>query len=269
MLKRLMKKLHKGDLLLVDNGFFGFKLLKMLIERGCSFIIPLQKNSRPKVSRKLGDHDWLVEINDSRHGSNATMQLRLVYVYRRGFRRRRILTSLLDPVKYSTAELADLYHRRWDIETFFRDLKKTMQTRTWHCQSPDTFEKELTMHMIVVLLIRRTMIEAAKIRRINPAELSFSRALTEARVFLIHIADAIVEAACKAYECFIKECARHKVRIKPGRSFPRDQQECRAKARGLEKKPRGRPRKLVEPFAAENAMAETITYRNGICYALS
>ena len=76
MLKRLMKKLRKGDLLLVDNGFFSFKLLEMLTARGCSFVIPIQKNSRPKVIGKLGDHDWLVEIADSKYGSESTMKLR-------------------------------------------------------------------------------------------------------------------------------------------------------------------------------------------------
>ncbi len=269
MLKRLMKKLRKGDLLLIDNGFFSFRLLEMLILRGCSFVIPLQKNSRPKVIRKLGDHDWLVEIADSKYGSDAVMQLRMVYVYRRGFRRRRILTSLLDPLIYSSAELANIYHQRWDIETFYRDFKETMQARTWHCQSPDTFEKELAMHMIAMLLIRRTMLEAARLRRTKPARLSFARALTEARVFLGRIAGAVRGRACTAYKCFVRQCALYKIRVKPGRSFSRNQQEYRARARGLEKKPRGRPPKIVEPFAVENAAEETLTDRKGVCYALS
>lgn len=269
MLKRLMKKLRKGDLLLIDCGFYSFRLLEMLVGRGCSFVIPLQKNSRPKVVRKLGDHDWLVEIADSKYGSDATMQLRMVYVYRRGFRRRRIMTSLLDPVKYRVAEVADIYHRRWDIETFYRDFKETMQARTWHCQTPDTFEKELAMHMIAVLLIRRTMLEAASKRRINPAKLSFSRALTEARVFLGRISGAVASVARKAYDCFVSQCARYVISVKPGRSFSRDQQEYRAKARGLERKPRGRPRKPVEPFALENTASETLTDSKGVCYALS
>ncbi len=100
MLKRLVAKLRKGDLLLIDNGFYSFTLFGLLILRCCSFIIPVAKNTRPKIVKRLGDHDYLVEISDSARGSDATMLLRLVYVYRRGFRRRRILTNLLDPTKY-------------------------------------------------------------------------------------------------------------------------------------------------------------------------
>ena len=149
MLKRLMRKLRKGDLLLLDNGFYSFQLLKLLVERGC----------------------------------NGTLLMRLVYIYRKGFRRRRILTSLIDAETYPSSDIAALYHRRWDIETFYGDFKTTMQACKWHCQSPDTFEKELAMHMIAFVLIRTTMLEAARKRGAQPARLSFSRALTEARIF--------------------------------------------------------------------------------------
>lgn len=212
MLKRLMRKLRKRDLLLIDNGFYAFELFKMLIERGCGFIIPMHKNNSPKVIRKLGAHDWLVEISDSKRGSDNTMILRMVYVYRKGFRRRRILTSLLDPVKYPSTELADLYHRRWDIETFYRDFKETMQARRWHCQSPDGFEKELAMHMIAATLIRTTMLEAAKKRRIHHVRLSFCRAVTEARVFLRRVAGVTASTARDAYKAFVKQCSLYSER---------------------------------------------------------
>ena len=269
MLKRLVAKLHKGDLLLIDNGFYSFTLFALLLLRCCSFIIPVAKNTRPKVIKRLGNNDYLVEVRDSTQGSDATMQLRLIYVYRRGFRRRRILTNLLDPIKYPPKELANLYHLRWDIETFYRDFKHTLQARSWHCQTPDTFNKELTMHMIAVVLIRRTMLKAAKSRRLRPARLSFSRALTEARVFLRRIAGAALAVARRAYHEFVRECARYVVKIKPGRSFPRNKQEYRAKARGLEKRRPGRPGKSSEPFTFENSMPETITYVNDGVYALS
>jgi len=269
MLKRLAAKLRKGDLLLIDNGFYSFKLFEVLLKRCCSFIIPVAKNTSPKIIERLGNNDYLVEIRDSDRDSAATMRLRLVYVYRRGFRRRRILTNLLDPIKYPPRELANLYHLRWDIETFYRDFKETMQARTWHCQSPDTFQKELTMHMIAVVLIRTTMLEAARKRRVPPARLSFSRALTEARVFLRRVAGAVAHVARGAYRDFVAQCARHLVTVKPGRSYPRDPQEYRAKARGLEKKARGRPRTPAEPFAFENSMPETLTGAKGETYALS
>ena len=122
--------------------------------------------------------------------------------------------------------------------------------------------------MIAVVLIRRTMLEAARKRRVPPARLSFSRALTEARVFLRRVAGVAAHVARLAYREFVGQCARHLVTVKPGRSFPRNPQEYRAKARGLEKKPRGRPSAPAEAYALENSMAEALSDENGEAYAL-
>ena len=272
MFKRMMRRLRKGDLLLLDNGFYSFQIMKMIIERGCSFIIPVSKNTRPKVVRKLREHEWLVEICDSRHGHHGTLLMRLIYVYRDGFRRRRILTSLTDTKTYPSSDIAWLYHRRWDIETFYRDFKSSMRACKWHCQSPDIFEKELAMHMIAIVLIRRTMLEAARKLDIEPATLSFRRALTEARAFFSRVAGTAIAVVRKAYECFVKECSRYRIALKPDRSFTRDKQEYRAKARGLKGKKRGRPRKRTSsfvPFVRENSAPETVKYSDGCTYALS
>jgi len=198
--------------------------------------------------------------------------MRLLYVYRDGFLLRRILTSLTDTETYPSCEIALLYHRRWDIETFYRDFKSSMQACKWHCQSPDIFEKELAMHMIAIVLIRRTMLEAARKLDIEPASLSFTRALTEARAFFSRVAGTAIAVVRKAYECFVKECSRYRIALKPDRSFTRDKQEYRAKARGLKEKKRGRPRKRTTPFvpfARENSAPETVKYSEGYTYALS
>jgi len=45
-----------------------------------------------------------------------TLRLRAVQVQRRGFRRYRLSTSLPNPVTAPAAELARLYHDRWELE---------------------------------------------------------------------------------------------------------------------------------------------------------
>lgn len=161
--------------------------------------VTLTLPERPRLFKKFGAHRGCRGLGPvSVELCCVFAVLRLVYVYRKGFRRRRILTNLLDPDRYPSHDLAALYHRRWDIETFYRDFKETMQARTWHCQTPDTFEKELTMHMIAVVLIRNTMLEAARSQNLRPARLSFCRALTEARVFLRRIGGAVFAVVLRA-----------------------------------------------------------------------
>jgi hypothetical protein len=146
LIKRLTDRLKKHDLLLLDSGFYHCSTFARILSRKAHFLIPAKKNMRPCVTRKLGPGDYLCSIADSRNGK--AMEVRVVFVYRNGFRRRRLVTSLLDPFLYPASELSQLYHMRWDIETFYRDFKNTMRATSWHCQTPVTFQKEILVHMI-------------------------------------------------------------------------------------------------------------------------
>jgi len=116
LILKLIRALKKGDLLLIDSGFYYCATFIKTLARKAHFLIPAKANNRPKVLRSLGQSDYLCQIKDS--NDQSTLIVRVLYVYRKGFRRRRLVTSLLDPIMYPASELANLYHLRWDIETF-------------------------------------------------------------------------------------------------------------------------------------------------------
>jgi len=222
---------------------------------------------RPRLIRKLGTGDYLCNITDSYNGN--IMQVRVVFVYRNGFRRRRLVTSLLDSSSYPASELAQLYHMRWDIETFYRDFKSTLRATSWHCQTPITFQKELLVHMIAICLIRTAMLAAGRLKNSPVSSFSFARAVTETRRFLsLIVSSAILNPWTLLYDRFVRACARHRVAIKRGRQFSRNQQEYRKKSRGLERKRPGRkPRfKLTKP---STPLPEVFKDLNGQCFLLS
>ena len=157
---KLISFLKKGDLLLVDSGFYSYVTISKIMDRHVHFIIPLKDNLRPKVLHILGESDYICQIQDSY--SKNTIDVRVVFVHRDGFRRRRLVTSLLDPIEFPASELALLYHLRWGIETFYRDFKCSLRATCWHCQTPESFHRELLMHMIVCCLIRIAMLGACR-----------------------------------------------------------------------------------------------------------
>ena len=73
-----------------------------------------------------------------------------------GFRPKYIVlvTTLLDPVVYPAAELAQLYLRRWSVELFFRHIKTTLQMKRLRCLSPALLHREVLLHLIAYNLIR-------------------------------------------------------------------------------------------------------------------
>ena len=177
------------------------------------------------------------------------MIVRIIFVYRKGFRRRRLVTSLLDPVLYPAAEIAAMYHERWTIETFYDEFKNVMKANQWHCQTVESFKRELVCQMIVACLTRLAMSEAAKLRTATPGKISFSRAFTEIRYMFkktLLRAGLGVGVWEEDYQEFIAQCARYIIKVKPGRIFSRDKQEYRKKARGLDRGKVGRPRKKIK-----------------------
>lgn len=267
LVKKLTDSLRKHDLLLLDSGFYCFSTFIRILSRKAHFLIPAKKNMRPRLLQELGPGDYICSIADSYNGK--TLDARIIFVYRNGFRRRRLITSLLDPSLYPSAELAQLYHMRWDIETFYRDFKNTMRATSWHCQTPATFQKEILVHMISICLIRTAMLAAGRMKNAPVSSFSFARALTETRRFLSSIVSMAKSLPWTlVYGRFILACARHRVTIKLGRQFSRDRQEYRRKSRGLLRKHPGRKPRLkltIPPMPLPEVFKDLM----GRCFLLS
>jgi len=268
LIHKLIHSLKKGDLLLLDTGFYYCATFIKILLRYAHFILPAKKNMRPQVLRTLGKGDYLCLIRDSY--DKTTLTVRVVFVYRNGFRRRRLVTSLLDPNLFPASELAHLYHMRWDIETFYRDFKHTLRATSWHCRTPTSFHQELLVHMIALCLIRIAMLEASRLTNVSVGQLSFARALTETRLFfkfLLTTADVLLWPSI--WGTFVQCCARHRVQFKPDRQFPRDRQQYRRKSRGLERRPRGRKPKAAKAAASRSPQPQTLKDRKGRVFLLS
>lgn len=262
LIKKLIEFLKKNDLLLLDAGFYYCSTFARILARRAHFIIPAKTTARPQVLSALGPGDYLCRIIDSH--SRKPLTVRAVFVYRNGFRRRRLITSLLDPNLFPASELAHLYHMRWDIETFYRDFKHSLSATHWHCSAPMSFHQELLMHMIALCLVRMAMLDASRSVNIPVAQLSFSRALTETRLFLRLL---LIKSGALSYAVvwceFVRCCSRHRVQVKPNRQFSRNRQEYRKNSRGLQQKRKGR-KFIIKYPKPHTPDPETLKSRDGL-----
>ena len=95
-----------------------------------------------------------------------------------------MVTTLLDPEKYSAAEIAKLYRRRWQAELNLRSLKIVMQMDHLRCKTPHRVRNELYMHLLAYNLIRKVMAMAASRAGAEPWTVSFKGALQTLRRML-------------------------------------------------------------------------------------
>ena len=83
-----------------------------------------------------------------------------------------IVTTLLDPVKYTKEDLAELYRQRWNNERDIRSLKTVMQMERLRCKTPELVRKEIWTHVLAYNLTRTLMAEAAIKNNVLPRTIS-------------------------------------------------------------------------------------------------
>jgi hypothetical protein len=235
---RLLGNLPKRSLVLVDMGFYSIAFLGAIVRAGHEFLTRMRSNGKPTLLKAFGPNDGLYEI---RGGASywrkkdptvpTRLVVRIVTLERKGYRPVRLVTSLVDPEAHPAAELADLYHDRWHIETFFRELGGDVEFEHGHTQSLRGLYVELLFHMIYVTVVRAHMAQAALRAGLPPGRLSFGRS-----------ADACLRAwhrlallPAGAHDAIRRELLEHLATLvideRPGRRFERDTQKRRALSR--------------------------------------
>jgi hypothetical protein len=149
------------------------------------WLVPAKANFRWRVIRQLGSGDDLVEMNVSTNAqvANPTLpnrwEMRAIRYERRGFRPRVLLTSLTDSDRYPAAEIASLYHERWEMELGYDEVKTEMLERqeAIRSRSPAGVGQELWGVALAYSLVRLEMVRIAEEAKVAPTQISFVMAL--------------------------------------------------------------------------------------------
>jgi len=145
--------------------------------------------------KRLSDGSYLSTIyrsdKDRRQGNNG-IRVRVIEYTLEGVANAepiyRLLTSILDPDQAPAAELAALYHERWEIETALDELKTHLRGSkiVLRSKTPDLVRQEFYGLMMTHFAIRGLMHEAALKAREDPDRLSFLHAVRVVRRKLSH-----------------------------------------------------------------------------------
>ena len=193
---RVCHLLVRGDVLVGDAGFCAWTLMAELKERGVDTVFRLHqaRSKDMRHGKSLGLNQRLQVWNkpacrpsksswDTAMWQQLPAQLEVrvvkVPVERKGFRTRCVwlATTLTDARLYPLEQLAELYHRRWSIELFFRDIKSTMSMDVLRCKTPAMVEKEILMHATAYNAVRLLILQSAAVHQCELGRISFKGAL--------------------------------------------------------------------------------------------
>lgn len=148
------------------------------------WLVRSKGRSTAKVLKELGPGDELVEVGVSDTARRAHPELPATMVARRiRYTAKQtevtVLTSMLDPVKFPKAEIAALYHERWEIEMTIDDIKNEQRDSalTLRSKTPTGIRQEIYGLLVAHNLVRVEMANAAALLRVPPTQISFHRAL--------------------------------------------------------------------------------------------
>lgn len=235
--RRLLCDITVPSLFLIDCGFYSIRLFADVRRRGHHFLTRMRSSGRPKLVRRLAPDDGLYEI---RPGSSwgklppdvpKRMIVRIVHAQWKGFRPVRLVTSLLDAEAVPRTELLDLYHRRWHVETFFRELSGDVEFEHWHTRTLKGFYVELLFILIYTTMVRAHMAEAATRAGVLPGHLRFGDGAQQCERTWVRLGKTPRPQHPALLDELTTYLSKLKVDIRPGRSFERDKQKRRAASR--------------------------------------
>jgi hypothetical protein len=241
MTEPLLKELRKDDLLLMDRGFWSYGLFCQIAKQEAFFAIREIAQVHLECLRSLGPDDTLVRYAPTdkkwrKLGLPKDMELRRIAYQVRGFRPSAVITNVTDPQVISRLEWVgmttvhepgrvlddSIYHRRWEIETSFSEIKVIQKMKKLRGRTPGSINYEIASHMLLYLLVRWLMVEAAVKQKQDPLRLSFTEALREIGAMRQTLMTASPRRVGEVLlPRLLERIAGHQVPLRPGRHYPR------------------------------------------------
>jgi hypothetical protein len=228
--------LPKGAICLFDRKFCSFYNLAKLRQRRIAVICPLHQKRDPyqliQAGQRIGANQWRVRLDlapqlRKRYQDDSLpryVQVRLIRVtFRRNGQRKHLwlVTTLLDPQRYSRASIIKRYRQRWEIETRIGSLKTTLQMNVLPSKKVENVSSEVAAtvlaHNLVWMLIHQTAQQTQR-----PADrISFLGAVRTVLAFSLPLQTSNPAERRKIYTAMLHHIASQTNTYRPDRIEPR------------------------------------------------
>ncbi|MEU4644643.1 IS4 family transposase [Micromonospora sp. NPDC023814] len=190
---RLLRSLHTRMIVLLDRGLSSNTLLDGVAGTGAAFLARLTATRKPPMLARLPDGSFLSRIGRAEvriiecEITIATTAGRQTGVYR-------LATTLLDHRRYPAFSLVTLYHERWEIESAYFAIKKSiLGRRVLRSHRSAGIAQEIYALLTVYQAIRIAIADATAATGTDPDRASFTIALQTARDQVIRAANVIAD----------------------------------------------------------------------------
>jgi len=159
--RELCAGLREGEIALFDKGYIDFLHLWDLGQRGVLWVTRAKDNLTYRVKKRLpksGDprilKDELIVLKGVKVRRAHPGALRRVSALIEVDGEERVMVFLTNNTHWAPASVCDLYRCRWSIETFFKELKQTVQLVDFLGHSANAVKWQVWTALLAHLLLR-------------------------------------------------------------------------------------------------------------------
>jgi putative transposase len=237
LFRQLLDQLRAGDIIVADRYYCSYFMIALLQQNGqdAAFRLHQLRHYNFRRGRHLGRNDhivswrrpqrpsWMDEATYASMPKTLTIREVRITVDEPGCRTQQLVvaTTLLNHRLYSTADIADLYHQRWQVELDLRSIKQTLGMKFIHCKTPAMARKVLWAHLLGYNLVRKVAAQAAWEHDLTPRQISFAGTVHVLQAFRDQLLTSTTDEGLCIYEALFDVVATHYVGDRPGRVEPR------------------------------------------------
>lgn len=192
--KKVVTRLPADSLCLADRGFFSYSLWNAALKSGAALLWRVRADLILPKLKRLSDGSYLTKIYPSPHARardrNGVLARLITYRLGAGRQEYRLLCSIMNPRKAPAIQLANLYRRRWTIETVLGELKTRLRGARVVLRSriPELTRQDFYGLLLAHFGVRALMHDAALQEKVEASDLSFVHALrTIARYLPLYV----------------------------------------------------------------------------------
>ncbi len=238
--KKLLPSVPLNSIWLFDRGYPSFELIVFLINKfSGKFLFRCPASSTfPAIeafikSKKKEATIWLTPSNKylakipvKERKKCKSIKLRVIKLISPDGTISVLLTNLFDKKEFHRKEIINLYFRRWEVESYYRDEKVIMEIERFHSKTVTGILQELYASMIMSVISRTIMVLSSEKMYSGEHEFQFKNAIVTLASEAAILAPDDPEKAVFIFEEIITEISRVKY-YRPKTPRPSNPRVCK------------------------------------------
>jgi hypothetical protein len=179
LIEEMFSALRPGMLVLADRGVYSFPRWIRAVDTGADLLWRVTSNLILAPVEHLVDGSYIAEVIPPKNSPVVSFRLRVIEYRLPDVKDGkdelyRLVTTIVDPARAPAKDLAVLYHERWDIEGYFKQIKSVQLNadKIFRSKSPDGVRQEFWAHLGVHYATMQIVVDAAHLAKLDPDRIS-------------------------------------------------------------------------------------------------